>query len=55
MNLQKLFCCSKTLFILQNWRPPKIGGPRRLPSLPNGRTGPVGTKKKQKEHKRQCR
>jgi len=27
--------------ILQNWRPLKIGGPRRLPSLPNGRTAPV--------------
>jgi len=22
------------------WRPLKIGGSRRLPSLPNGRTGP---------------
>jgi len=29
------------MFILQNWRPLKIGGPRRLPSLPNGRTGPA--------------
>jgi len=27
---------------MQNWRPLKIGGPRWLPSLPNGRTGPVG-------------
>jgi len=23
------------------WRPLKIGGPRRLPSLPNGQTGPA--------------
>jgi len=28
------------MFILQNWRPLKIGGSRRLPILPNGRTGP---------------
>jgi len=37
MNLQQLF---SSMLILQNWRPLKIGGPRRLPSLPNGRTGP---------------
>jgi len=28
------------MLTLQNWRPLKIGGPRRLPSLPNERTGP---------------
>jgi len=29
------------MFILQNRRPLKIGGPRRLPSLPNERNGPA--------------
>jgi len=29
------------MFIMHNWRPLKIGGPRRLPSLPDGRTGPA--------------
>jgi len=29
------------MFIMQNRRPLKIGGPRRLPSMPNGRTGLV--------------
>jgi len=29
-----------SMYIIQNWRPLKIGGPRRMPSLPNGRTGP---------------
>jgi len=38
MNFQKYFFSN--FFIMQNWRPLKIGGPRRLPSLPNGRTGP---------------
>jgi len=38
MNLQQLF---SSMFILQNWRPLKIGGPR--PNLPNGQTGPAGS------------
>jgi len=34
-----------SMFILQNWRPLKIGGPRRLPILPNGWTGPGCSRK----------
>jgi len=37
MNFQKWFFD----VYLQNWQPLKGGGPRRLPSLPNGRTGPA--------------